>query len=253
MQFNKKELKVLAAILTVWAIIMITTGTVMNSKIKPIIHTKYSVNISKKKVSVAQAKTNEIKLKDIKLEINTPLSVDIKDYLENVDNIDETTLKSLKLDTSLVNINEAGTYHFTISYKKKKYLGTIIIKEKELPNMSFTLKTIEIKTGESLSSNPRTFIKEEITDEVYNNITLNIGSVDTTTQGDYTYYITYKGMTYQGKVEVRDPQPTIITPASACPEDADKIENGCKCKDESKTYDSTTKTCKKLNTTEQES
>jgi hypothetical protein len=115
--------------------------------------------------------------------------------------------------------------------------------------MTFTLKTISIKTGESLSSNPRNFINEEITDEVYNNITLNIGSVDTTTQGDYTYYITYKGMTYQGKVEVRDPQPTIITPASTCPEDAIKTENGCKCNDDKKTYDSSTKSCKALQPT----
>ena len=36
--------------------------------------------------------------------------------------MDEKVLKSLKLDTSLVNINQAGDYNYTITYKKKKYI-----------------------------------------------------------------------------------------------------------------------------------
>ena len=249
MKFNKKEIQILSVALAICGITLIGSGITMNSKVKPIIHTNYSVSIKQKKIAEAQAKTNEIKLKEIKLEINTPLSVDIKDYLENVENIDNETLKVLKLDTSLVNINEAGTYQYTITYKKKTYIGTAIIKEKELPNVTFTLKTIKLKTKESLMTDPRLFINEQISDEVYNNLELNIASVDTTKQGDYTYYITYKGVTHQGTVEVRDPQPTIITPASACPEDATVIENGCKCNDETKTYDSKTKTCQKMQPT----
>ena len=109
--------------------------------------------------------------------------------------------------------------------------------------MTFTLKDISLKTGEALSSNPRTFIKEEITDDIYNNITLDISNVDTSTQGDYTYYIIYKGITYQGKVEVRTPGPTIISPKDQCPKDA-KIDNGkCTCTDTNKIYDDKTKSC----------
>lgn len=249
MKLNRKEIQILSVTLAICGVTLIGSGITMNSKVKPIIHTNYSVSIKQKKIAETQAKTNEIKLKDIQLEINTPLSVDIKDYLENVENIDNETLKALKLDTSLVNISQAGNYQYTITYKKKKYLGAISIKEKELPNVTFTLKTIRLKTGDSLSSDPRTFINEAIPDEVYNNLTLNIGSVDTTKQGDYPYSITYKNVTHQGTVEVRDPQPTIITPASACPEDATVIENGCKCNDETKTYDSKTKTCQKMQPT----
>ena len=181
--------------------------------------------------------------------------MDIKDYLENVDNLDEETLKSLKIDTSLVNINEAGTYQYTVTYKKKKYLGTVIVKQKELPNVNFTLKKISIKTGESLSTNPKFYVNEEMTDEILNNITLDLSQVKTQEQGDYSYYITYNNTKYQGIIEVRAPGPSIITPKDAeeikCPEDSIKENNTCKCNDENKTYDSTTKTCKKTNETGQ--
>lgn len=209
---NKKQIRILSSTLASIGIFMIISGLVMNNEVKPIIHTKYTVTVEKKKIAETQAKTDEIKVKDLEIEINTPLSVDIKDYLEDIEKIKETTIKSLKIDTSLVNINQAGTYKYTITYGKKKYIGNIKVKEKELPNVSLNLKTIKIKTNEALSSNPRTFIDSDITDEVYNNLTLDLSKVDTSNQGDYTYYIVYKGVTYQGKVEVRDPGPTIITP-----------------------------------------
>lgn len=246
MNFNKKEKCILSITLAIWGIFLVISGFAMNAQIKPIINTKYTLKIEERKIAQAQAKTNEIKLKEIEIEINNPISVDIKDYLEDVDKISQETLKALKLDTSLVNINEAGTYQYTISYKKKKYIGNIKIKEKELPNVTLTLKTIKLKTGDALSSIPRTFIEEEITDDVYNNLTLDISKVDTSKQGDYIYYIIYKGVTYQGKIEVRDPGPTIITPATnnTCPEGTTQEGTKCICKDTTKVYDETTKKCK---------
>ncbi|MBQ9018862.1 MAG: hypothetical protein IJ097_00945 [Bacilli bacterium] len=210
---NIKQKRILSSTLAVIAVFMIISGLVMNSQVKPIVHTKYTVTIEKKKIAETQAKTDEIKVKDIEIEINNPISVDIKDYLDDIDKLKESTIKSLKLDTSLVNINQAGDYKYTIIYGKKKYIGNIKVKAKELPNVTINLKTISLKTKESLSSNPRTFIEGEIPEEVYNNLTLDISKVDTSNQGDYTYYVIYKGVTYQGKVEVRDPGPTIITPA----------------------------------------
>jgi hypothetical protein len=246
---NKKDNKVIAITLASWGIIMIATSLFIGGGKEPIIKTSYSVAINEGQVM--QFKTNEIKLKDIEIEINQPISVDIKDYLVDINNLSEETLKALKLDTSLVNINEAGTYQYKIIYKKKTYVGNVKVKQKELPNITFTLKTIKLKTKEAISSNPRSFINEEISDEVYNNITLDISKVDTSQQGDYTYYIIYKGVTYQGKVEVRDPGPTIITPSNpdkpeeelTCPEDATNINNRCICKDTTKLYDEETKQC----------
>lgn len=225
MKLNDKEIKTLSVIIAIWGVFLIGSGAIMQTKVKPIINTKYSLNIKKKRIAQAQAKTNEIKLKDITIEINNPISVNIKDYLENVENISNETLKNLKLDTSLVNINQAGTYQYTISYKKKKYIANIIVKEKELPNMTFTLKSLTLITGNSLSTNPRSYIKENISDEVLNNITLDLSGVNNQTQGNYKYYIIYKGTKYQGDITITNPGPTIITKPStppATPEEPEK-------------------------------
>ena len=246
---NNKEKQIISIFIAAWGLFLVISGIVMNGQVKPVVNILYTTKIEAKKIAETQAKTNEIKLKDITIEINNPLSVDIKDYLENIDNLSESTLKALKLDTSLVNINEAGTYQYTISYKKKKYLGNIIVKQKVLPNVKFTLKTIKIMIGESLSINPRNYINEEISDEVFNNLTLDISNVDTTKQQDYDYYIIYKGVKYQGKIEVRAPGPTIITPKDqetdeiTCPEDATPQNNTCICTDTEKEYDAETKKC----------
>ena len=245
MIINRRQTRILSSTIAGIGLFMIGSGLVMNSQMQPIIHTKYTVNVEKKKIAEAQAKTDEIKVKDLEIEINNPISVNIKDYLENVEKLKETTIKTLKLDTSLVNINQAGTYKYTITYGKKKYIGNIKVKEKELPNVTLTLKSIKLKTKDSLSSNPRTFIEGEISDEVYNNLTLDISKVDTQNQGDYTYYIIYKGVTYQGKVEVRDPGPTIIAPetTTTCPDDAKLDGSTCKCNDENKEYNKDEKKC----------
>lgn len=211
MKFNNKEKRILSIIIASWGIFLIGSGLVMNNSIKPIIKTNYSLKISKKKIAQAQAKTNEIKLKDITIEINTPLSVDVKDYLDDIQNIKDETIKLLKLDTSLVNINQSGTYQYTVTYKKKKYVGNITVKEKELPNVKFTLKNLTLTTGDSISTNPRSYINEEISDEVINNLTLDLSEINNQEQGNYNYYITYKGTKYQGNIYIRDPGPIIIT------------------------------------------
>lgn len=245
MKLNQKQARILSSTLAVFSIFMIGSGFVLNTQNKPIIRTKYIVSVEKKKIAEAQAKTDEIKVKDLEIEINNPISVNIKDYLDNIEKLKESTIKQLKLDTSLININQAGTYKYTITYGKKKYIGSIKVKEKELPNVTLTLKSIKLQTKESLSSNPRTFIDGEISDEVYNNLTLDISKVDTQNQGDYTYYIIYKGVTYQGKVEVRDPGPTIIAPetTTTCPDDAKLDGSTCKCNDEKKEYNKEEKKC----------
>ena len=214
MKLNTKEMRVLSIIIAGWGIVFATSGFIMQSHDKPIVKTKYKLNIETKKIAETQAKTNEIKLKDIEIEINTPLSVDIKDYLENIENISEETLSILKLDTSLVNINEAGTYQYSIAYKKKKYIGNIKVKAKELPNVTFTLKNLTLTIGDSLSTNPKSYINEDISDEVLNNLILDLSQVNNQIQGNYKYYITYKITKYEGDIYIRDPGPIIITPSN---------------------------------------
>lgn len=217
---SSKEMKVLSFIIAFWGIVFIGSGLVMNKSFKPKERIRYSLNIEEKRISQAQAKTNEIKLKDIEIEINNPISMNIEDYLDNINNIEMSVLKVLKLDTSLVNITQAGTYQYTITYNKKKYIGTVKIKEKELPNVTFTLINLTLTTGDAVPTNPRNYIKEEIDEEVYNNITLDISKVNNQVQGNYEYFIKYNGTIYKGEIAYRNPGPTIITPStSPSPED----------------------------------
>ena len=217
---SNKEIKVLSFIIAFWGIVFIGTGLIINKSFKPKEKIRYSLNIEEKRISQAQAKTNEIKLKDLEIEINNPISMNIEDYLENINNIEMSVLKVLKLDTSLVNITQAGTYQYTITYNKKKYIGTVKIKEKELPNVTFTLINLSLTTGDAIPTNPRNYIKEEITEEVYNNITLDISKVNNQVQGNYEYFIKYNGTIYKGEIAYRNPGPTIITPStSPAPDD----------------------------------
>lgn len=217
---SNKEMKVLSFIIAFWGIVFIGSGLIINKSFKPKEKIRYSLNIEEKRISQAQAKTNEIKLKDLEIEINNPISMNIEDYLENINNIEMSVLKVLKLDTSLVNITQAGTYQYTITYNKKKYIGTIKIKEKELPNVTFTLINLSLTTGDAIPTNPRNYIKEEITEEVYNNITLDISKVNNQVQGNYEYFIKYNGTIYKGEIAYRNPGPTIITPStSPAPDD----------------------------------
>lgn len=210
MKLNSKETKILSAVIAIWGIVFISSGIVMNNSKKTETVIKYKLDVSTQKISEAQAKKKEIILKEIETEINTPISVNIKDYLVDADKMDESIIKKLELDTSLVNINQAGTYKYTVKYNKKKYQGTIKVKEKELPDMTFTLKNITLDIGDAIPADKREYINETISDEVYQNITLDISQVKNSIQNDYKYYIIYKNTRYEGTISVRN---KIIPPS----------------------------------------
>ena len=208
---TNKEKNILSISLATWGIIMIGSGLIMNSNIKdPIVNKKYTLNVNTQQVT--QMKTNELKLKEITIEVNNPISVNVKDYLENIQYIDESVIKALKLDTSMVNINEAGSYTYTITFKKKKYNGTIIVKEKELPKVEIVLKNIRHEKNTPISTELTTYISNTLTEEVKKHIILDLSKVVNTQTGIYQYTVTYNGNLYTGKIEIYEPQTTIITP-----------------------------------------
>lgn len=212
-KLTSKETKIISATLAAWGLLCIGSGYTMNTLAKPAKVVKSEFEIIQKRVSTTT--TNEIKLKDMELEINQPLSVSVKDYLENLEEIDLSIVKSLKLDTSMINNQEAGTYTYTIAYQKKKYNGTFVIKEKELPKVDLTVKNFKLTVNSPLNANPEdlsTYIEEELTEEVKNNITLDLSQVRTDQEGTYEYSVTYNGTIYKGKIEVYQPQTKIITP-----------------------------------------
>ena len=224
MKLTSKQKLILAATISIWGLVFVISGAIMNTLVKTKISTKFEVNIKETPLTEAQAKEDEILLKDFVIEVNSPISVDVKDYLKNPTTIKDDVIKKLKLDTALVNVTAPGNYQYTVAYKKKKYIGNITVKEKELPNVQFTLKEIRIKKGEVLSANKRDFINEEISDEVYNNMTLNINPDYSNNPGEYTYTIVYKDVTYKGKIIVEDIKEVEITSISIDEPDSNKTD-----------------------------
>ena len=214
---TSKQKRILSITLASWGIVMIGSGMAMNASIHPVVKTSYSTAVNHIKVN--EAKTNEIILKEITVEINNPLSVDVKDYLENIEQLDESTLKSLKLNTSNVKLNEAGKYKYTITFKKKEYVGYVTVKEKTLPNVELKLKNINLEVGKALpipnESNNYDFsfyVENELTDEMKMNMTLDISKVNTSEKKVYDYSITYNGTVYTGKITIYSPVPKNSIP-----------------------------------------
>ena len=162
-----KKTRIISITLAIWGVIFLITGGILSTIDRTIVKTEYSVNVDNQKVS--DLRTKEIKLKDMELEENNPLSVDPADYIVDSDQISENILKALKLDTSMVNINEPGEYKYTIRYKKKVYTGKFTITEKKLPTVTLTLKEINLNVGDAISRNVSSYINESLPEEVYNN------------------------------------------------------------------------------------
>lgn len=209
--FNEKERKFIVTSLCVWGVVLIGAGSSIrsNTPLNTQVTKKYSISISQKKV--AQVATNELVLKNVTQTQYTALSLDVKDYLENPDSIETSVINALKLDTSKVNINEVGTYTYKISYKKKTFTGTVVVKEKTLPSATFTLKNLEVKVGSALSQNVSSYVEETLSDEVLNNVTLDLTTVDTTKEGNYQYTLTYDKQTYTGTIIVQKEGATVKT------------------------------------------
>lgn len=220
---TSKQRNIIVAVIAIWGIIFIGSGITMNFMDKPITKTKRELKVTQKRV--ANMKSNEIRLKNMEQEINQPLSVNVKDYLENANDIEEDILRELQLDTSMVNVNQAGNYNYTIKYKKKTFNGTFTIKEKPLPDMVLTLKNLNLETGSALSTDVQTYITEKLTAEVKKNIKLNLTNVNTAQAGSYQYTVTYNGRLYTGTITIYTPQKTEQPSKPSTGEDNTEEEN----------------------------
>lgn len=165
--------------------------------------TKLSVTQRK----VTNAKSNEIKLKDVKIEVNQLLSLNTADYLANLDDIEDSIVKRLKLDTSNVNTNQVGNYSFTITYNKKIYNGTVMVINKPLPQVStMTLNSLSFEVGSNLPVDVSSYIKEQLSDEVKAAIILDTSNVDTNKPGSYLYSVSYNGKLYTNTITIYEPK-----------------------------------------------
>lgn len=249
MKLSIRDLKYLSLVIAIWAIALICVGKGMDNNDNVIVNNNYSIKITTSQKSTAQQKNVDIILKKLEIEMNTPLSFNVKDYIENPEILSDLQIKQLSdtLDTSEVNINQPGTYKYSIIYKKKKRTSTITVKEKEIPNITFTLKSKVMPITGTISKNKKDYIYETLDEEVYQNMILDLRDVEEheSTPGKYKYSITYKDTIYYGDYEIVE---DVITSRinSTCPSDAiyDTVNKKCVCNDQNMNYDENSKTCK---------
>lgn len=163
------------------------------------------LSVTQKKVT--NSKTNEIKLKEVSIEVNQLLSLNTADYLANPEDMEESVIKRLKLDTSNVNPNQVGTYTFTITYDKKIYNGTVNVKSKPLPQVdTMTLNSLSFEVGATLPTDISSYVKEVLSDEVKAAILLDISNVNVEKPGSYLYSVSYNGKLYTNTVTIYEPR-----------------------------------------------
>ncbi len=175
-------------------------------------HKQKTVLVVVQRKQISKETQPEIKLKNFELEVNTPLSVKIVDYLDSI--VSDEVLANLKLDTSTVNMMQPGSYSYRITYKKKVYTGTIIVKEKQ-PDLNtmqtITLKSINIKLGTALPTDIANYLVETVSEEVKATMKLDTSEVNTQIAATYQYRITYHNSIYTGTITVTEDQPTLST------------------------------------------
>lgn len=187
-------------------VLCITSGVAI-PKLAANTETNSVVKLSVTQKQVSFCKSNEIKLADINVEVNNPLSTNAKDYLKTPNDIDTSIINRLKLDTSNVNVNQVGSYTYTITYNKKIYNGTVNVKAKALPQVDImTLKSLSFETNTKLSLDVTTYIKEQLAPEVVAAVRLDISNVDVTKPGRYLYSISYNGKLYTNTITIYEPK-----------------------------------------------
>lgn len=218
---NKHIRIISVSALALLGILCIVSGIMYSSLQSNNVEEKILVIVEQKQVST-DADVN-IKLKNLTIEVNTPLSVKIIDYLDSA--VSDEVLANLKLDTSSVNVTEKGTYNYTITYKEKIYQGIITVKEPEVTNnnlQSITLKTVNINIGTALSTDISTYVIEPLTNEVKSTMLIDLSNVNVNKAGNYQYTITYNNSIYTGTIVVTETQPTLSTNIDGTNTETDK-------------------------------
>ncbi len=213
---------IVIASLTISGLFSITSGAVLNKMETN--NNDFTVKVIEK--STAKKKKTIPVLKEITTEENIPLSVDVKDYIENINEFTDSTINKFKLDTSLVNLTQPGTYTYTITYKDKTYNGNVIVNKKAVTTISnLTLKEISIELGKELPKNLNDFIVETIPEELKSSITIDLSKVNKNMAGTYQYTVTCSDKMYTGNITIYEAKPNIIAPEEETTKPEENKEN----------------------------
>lgn len=190
---------------SILGILCVFSGTIMPTLVKTE-HAKVGkIEVTQQKVT--NCKSNEIKLKDLNIEINSTLDTNVKNYLTNPEDIDDSILSKLKLDTSNINVNNIGSYYYTITYNKKIYNATVNVNAKALPIVDdITLNQLAFETNTDLPSDVSFYVKENLSEEVKNATKIDLTGVNINKAGKYLYSISYNGKFYTNTITIYEPK-----------------------------------------------
>ena len=215
---NKQVRIVTVTSLALLGILCISSG-VMYSKLQES-NVNQSVLVVVEQKQVSKEEDIDIKLKNLTIEVNTPLSVKIIDYLDSA--VSDEVLANLKLDTSN---------------------GIIVVKEKEVAAntlQSITLKTLNIKIGTALNTDLSTYIIEPLTDEQKSTMLLDLSNVNINKAGTYQYTVRFNNSIYTGNIIITEDQPTLSTSIGDNNEQQNQIGTGTETETEDQTQTGTT-------------
>ena len=202
---ENKGIKILILSLTFSGLLSTTTGVVLNNMKTKTVSNKMAVKVIEKKV--ARIQSNVPVLKDITVEINEPISVDVKEYIKNTDDISDSVLRAFKLDTSLVNVTQPGKYNYIVEYKDKKYVGSVTVKAKDSVE-NIHVKNLSLKLNSVLPTSVNDYIEENLSEDALKEAKLDVSKVNIKTAGDYQYTITYNKLLYTGIITIYEEKPS---------------------------------------------
>lgn len=208
---NQKIRLITVSSFALLGILCISSGTMYSKLQQKNVKQTSLVIVQQKRISKKEDLI--LKLKNFEIEVNTPLSVKIADYLEEP--VKDEILVNLKLDTSNVNVTQPGVYQYIITYKQKEYNGSITVKEKQAPEntlSSITLKTINLKLGTPVPTDISNYVIEAIPEELKPQMKLDLSKVNINVAGTYLYSITYNNSVYTGTITVTEDQPLLPAP-----------------------------------------
>ena len=100
---KNKGTKILILSLTFSGLLSTTTGIALNNMKSNTSTDKIDIKVVERQV--ARLKSNIPVLKDMEVEINEPISVDVKDYISNIDEISSNALRAFKIDMLLKQVS----------------------------------------------------------------------------------------------------------------------------------------------------
>lgn len=202
---NKRTINILIVSFAFLGVLCILSGLIMPSFALPK-ENVINFSINQERIE-PEVDSFVIRPRNLTKEIHQPMSENILDYLYDIHTLDENIIKELVLDISSVNIYEPGVYTYFIFHNDNKYTGSITVRERDLPRLDLTLRSLSFERGSVIPTDINMFIEEVIPVELLSLMTIDLSNVDTNVVATHQYTITFNGRLFTGTISIFEPQP----------------------------------------------